>query len=400
MRSCINCLYTAKHPFGVIFKDGLCSGCVSHQEKHSIDWSLRAADLAAVMDKRSTRCSAGWDCLVPIDGSPNSFFVVHTLVNKFGFNPLLYSFSNGFDNALGHYNNRVIQDHFGLSLVHRVVEKEKLYECTKEALGVYGYLYWVTQFLKYVEPFNIAQQESIPAIIFHDNQAVEQVGSLGRQWNPEATYKVILDYGLAGISPNDILGSCCGDGLSRNFQFPKANVLSQIHSLFLSDYIYWDVGLQSRFALDNSGVKGRRHSRTFDTVSSLGCLAARSIADGSKYRQLGYSKVTDHLSREIRFRRLERAYAVELEKYYAVQVAFEESKCLELLRLSKNNLLKIDTFFGRKKFSDLIDFSPQTSPHNVEPIDLPLQLKSLYHLTGCQDGTDLFYDHVGGFAVG
>lgn len=41
-QECVSCLYTSDHPFGLTFNDdGLCSGCVTHQEKFDLDWDHR-----------------------------------------------------------------------------------------------------------------------------------------------------------------------------------------------------------------------------------------------------------------------------------------------------------------------------------------------------------------------
>lgn len=39
MQECIKCLYKDNHPFGITFnKEGICSGCIIHEEKFNLDW--------------------------------------------------------------------------------------------------------------------------------------------------------------------------------------------------------------------------------------------------------------------------------------------------------------------------------------------------------------------------
>ena len=39
---CKRCLYSNKHPLGIIFdEEGICSGCRIHEEKNTLDWSYR-----------------------------------------------------------------------------------------------------------------------------------------------------------------------------------------------------------------------------------------------------------------------------------------------------------------------------------------------------------------------
>ena len=39
--SCTKCLHSSAHPLGITFIDNICSGCHTHNEKYTIDWSLR-----------------------------------------------------------------------------------------------------------------------------------------------------------------------------------------------------------------------------------------------------------------------------------------------------------------------------------------------------------------------
>ena len=46
MKFCNRCLYHEHHPLGITLnEDGICSGCLVHEEKDKIDWSLREKNL-------------------------------------------------------------------------------------------------------------------------------------------------------------------------------------------------------------------------------------------------------------------------------------------------------------------------------------------------------------------
>ena len=43
---CKRCLYSENHPLGIIINsEGICSGCVVHEEKDSLDWEDRLKKL-------------------------------------------------------------------------------------------------------------------------------------------------------------------------------------------------------------------------------------------------------------------------------------------------------------------------------------------------------------------
>ena len=42
IKFCKKCLYSSEHPLGITFnEDGVCSGCLIHEEKEKLDWNLR-----------------------------------------------------------------------------------------------------------------------------------------------------------------------------------------------------------------------------------------------------------------------------------------------------------------------------------------------------------------------
>ena len=41
MLNCQKCLYNSSHPFGLGFKDGVCTGCITHEEKNFLNWDIR-----------------------------------------------------------------------------------------------------------------------------------------------------------------------------------------------------------------------------------------------------------------------------------------------------------------------------------------------------------------------
>ena len=52
IKKCKKCLYDEDHPFGiVIYSDGICSGCKTHDEKYKIDWKERKNVLKEILKK-------------------------------------------------------------------------------------------------------------------------------------------------------------------------------------------------------------------------------------------------------------------------------------------------------------------------------------------------------------
>ena len=79
MKYCTRCFYPANHPLGITFDDqGVCSGCRVHEEKDTLDWSVRLAKLQRIADTYRNRERTLHDCIIPVSGARDSHFIVHT----------------------------------------------------------------------------------------------------------------------------------------------------------------------------------------------------------------------------------------------------------------------------------------------------------------------------------
>ena len=51
MQYCVRCFYHEHHPLNLTFtEDGLCSGCVVHEEKNEIDWDFKLKKLKKIIN--------------------------------------------------------------------------------------------------------------------------------------------------------------------------------------------------------------------------------------------------------------------------------------------------------------------------------------------------------------
>ena len=99
---CKRCLYSEHHPLGIyIDEEGLCSGCFVHEEKDKIDWTQKEKQLESVLNKYKHRKNSFYDCIIPVTGNSDSFFVVDIIKNKYGMNPLLVTYNTHFNTKVG-----------------------------------------------------------------------------------------------------------------------------------------------------------------------------------------------------------------------------------------------------------------------------------------------------------
>ncbi len=66
----------------VLDDEGICSGCRIHEEKDQLDWEARWKKLEDLVQPyrftSSTGNSTTYDCIIPVTGANDSYFIVRT----------------------------------------------------------------------------------------------------------------------------------------------------------------------------------------------------------------------------------------------------------------------------------------------------------------------------------
>ena len=74
---CNKCLYSSEHALGITFNnEGVCSGCQIHNEKDILNWDVRLLKLKKIVNKYKSKSRKVYDCIVPITGANDSYFIV------------------------------------------------------------------------------------------------------------------------------------------------------------------------------------------------------------------------------------------------------------------------------------------------------------------------------------
>ena len=99
---CKRCLYNTRHPFGLnIDAEGICSGCRVHEEKDIINWSEKKLLAEKLTSSYRSMTEKNYDCIVPVTGNGDSFYIVHIVKHILRMNPLLVYYNNGWSTSTG-----------------------------------------------------------------------------------------------------------------------------------------------------------------------------------------------------------------------------------------------------------------------------------------------------------
>ena len=343
IKFCKKCLYSENHPLGlVINEEGICSGCLIHKEKDELDWDSRFKQLEQLVSiYRKPTTSKEYDCIIPVSGGGDSFFI-DTVVNKLNLNPLLVSYNKYFNTPLGIKNLSNLKIQFNCDLISQNINPVSIKKLTRKTLTEYGNIYWPILAGNSVFPVQIAQKFKIPLIIWGAHQGIEQVGMFSYLHKVEMTRRYRKNHDLFGIEAENIID--VHDNLTKKdiwqFFYPSDKELhkNNIRGIYLNNYIRWDSKSQHEKMIEKYGFLCSEFSRTYETYDHVDCYNYLDIHDLLKLYKHGYSKVTDHASRDIRYGRITRDQGLNLVKQYEQQECVYLDLFREWLSIDKSGL--------------------------------------------------------------
>lgn len=324
--TCKRCLYTSQHPLGLTMdEEGICSGCRVHEEKDSLDWDARWNKLESLVAPYRVTNGKTYDCIVPVTGANDSYYIVHLVKERLGLNPLLVTYNKYFNTPLGIRNLANLRIRFNCDIVIQNVNPNSVKNITRTTLRELGSIYWPCLAGQTVFPVQTAVRYKIPLIIWGAHQGLEQVGMFSHEHEVEMTRRYRKDHDLMGQEADDLLSIF--DTLSEDdiwqYRYPDDASLDAIgvRGIYLGNYVRWDPKAQHEQMMDSHGYQTSCFPRTFDTYDHVDCYNFMGLHDLLKQYKHGYSKVTDHACREIRHGRLTREEAQSLVRRHTSQPA-------------------------------------------------------------------------------
>ena len=318
---CKRCLYGTDHPLGLVLdSEGICSGCRIHEEKDRLDWAARWEMLEELVQPYRSSTGQTYDCIVPVTGGQDSYFIVDTVKNRLGLNPLLVAYNKYFNTPLGIKNLANLRIQFDCDILIQNVNQNAVKKITRTTLREFGSIYWPILAGQTVFPVQTAVRYGVPLIIWGAHQGLEQVGQFSHEHTVEMSRRYRKDHDLMGHEADDLLSVF--DTLREEdiwqYRYPDDRDLNRVgvRGIYLGNYVRWDPKAQHEAMIARYGYKTARFARTFDTYDYTDCFNYMDLHDLLKLYKHGYSKVTDHACREIRHGRLTRDQGLALVRQY------------------------------------------------------------------------------------
>jgi len=318
---CKRCLYSTVHPLGLTLDDdGVCSGCRVHEEKDMLYWPTRLDKLKELVDPYKNKNGTNFDCIVPVSGSQDSYYIVYLVKEKLGLNPLLVNYNKYFNTPLGIRNLANLRIRFNCDILYQNVSPISVKNIVRATLRRFGSIYWPILAGQTVFPVQTAVRYRVPLIIWGAHQGLEQVGMFSHEHEVEMTRRYRKDHDLMGHEEDELLSIF--DTLREEdvwqYRYPDDRDLSSIgvRGIYMGNYVRWDPKAQHEQMIREYDYRTSSFNRTFDCYDYVDCFNYMDLHDLLKLYKHGYSKVTDHATREIRFGRLSRNQGLALVRSY------------------------------------------------------------------------------------
>ena len=357
---CKRCLYPQNHPYGMVFdNEGICMGCRVHEEKDTLDWDARFLKLKEIAHTNSKIMGTkNFDCIIPVTGGGDSYFIVHVAKNLLGMNPLLVNYNSHYNTKLGIRNLANLSTVFDCDIVTSTLSPKHVKKITRQTIKQFGSIYWQVLAGNLTFPVQVAIRFRIPLIIWGVHPWSEQTGMFSHLDEVEMSHRCRKEHALMGVSAEDLINE--NSEISRSdvqpYIYPYDEELEKVgvRGIYLSNYVRWDSKKQHEMMIEEYGYETSRQQRTFNTYEDVHCFHSAGLHDYLKFLKCGYSKVTDHASREIRLKRMTRETGIKMvEKYTSVKPK-DLDLFLNWIEMNKTQFYKhMDRFRDKKAWQKL-----------------------------------------------
>jgi len=320
-RQCTQCLDDIEHPMGqAIDHKGLCTGCLTHREKDTIDWDQKWFALKEKCQNiLSGKRNNTYDCIIPLNADAEDYYVVE-LALSLNLKPLLMYVNNYFGTDLSWRNLHNLETRFDLDLVTFNTNIHTYKEAIRTSLRKFNSIYWPYQAIKTAYPVRLALDMDIPMILYGSLQAVEQTGKFSHNDEVEMSGWSRNQHDLFSVDEVSFFGT--GAQISEieqfHYTYPSLKQAGKVTGVYLSNYVRWDPWKQNH-AMLKYGFTPEVSKYTFDQYERSGSSVFYSFHELLRCEKHGYIKVRDHLSREIRHGRISKKNAEKVYDEYVSQ---------------------------------------------------------------------------------
>lgn len=320
MRYCKKCVQPDTRP-GIVFdEDGVCPACSFMEKAPEVDWKGRRQDLEEIAEYGRRHHSHGYDCLVGVSGGKDSTRQAMYVRDELKLNPLLvncgYPPEQLVDRGAENISNLI---ELGFDMISYCPAPQTWKRLQWEGLQRYGNFLKSSEMALYASAPRVSLAYQIPLVFLGENPAIT-VGELCIGTTDGNANMVRHGNTISG-GPDTVMPADMPVNKTILYRFPSEeeteNALMRI--VYLGYYID-DFGKikNAEFSIAH-GMKVRT-----DPPEDIGDITGHEALDEDfvmvnqmfKYIKLGFGKVVDQASEEVRLGAMTREEAVRLAGLY------------------------------------------------------------------------------------
>lgn len=358
MNRCQRCCIPDTRP-DTAFVDGVCSACLWYDQRPSIDWDARRAELHKLLERHAN--PGGYDCIVPSSGGKDSTWQVLTLI-EMGARPLVVTASTCHLTPIGRANI----DNLARYATTIEVSPNKAVRAKLNRLGLelVGDISWPEHLAIFATPFQVAVDMEIPLIFYGENPQNQYGGPLGTEEAKTMTRRWVTEFGgHLGLRPADVIGQC---GITErdmdSYRLPSTEELEvvEIEAHFLGQYLPWDSNANANKAIAAGMRSSLPTPANWWEAENLD-NAQTGLHDYGMFLKYGLSRIAQQLSVDVRNARMTRGRAMEIlrareGKFPEVYAGVPVEDVLDRLGMTFDDLwAALDRFTNRNLFRRVED---------------------------------------------
>lgn len=313
---CSNCLNMSTRPRIGFDEQGRCNACQWAEEKKTLDWSKREAELQELLARyRST--TGGFDCIVPVSGGKDGSYVAHQLKHTYGMNPLTVTVRPALSLELGD-RNLINFINSGYNHIHVSPDPEVMRTLNKYGFIEKGFPYfgWLTAIMTSI--IRVSLNFNIPLIFYGEDGEVEYGGSTETKnrslFSIEYIKRIYLEGGYEKVLKDRFTPQQLYFWLYPDDEELKSRELYLTHWSYFEN---WDSYRNYLVAKEHCGLEERdeANSGTF-TNFSQNDQALYALHTYLMYLKFGFGRATQDAGIEIRRGAMAREQAINLVRLY------------------------------------------------------------------------------------
>ncbi len=319
---CTRCVYPSSSAVPLRFdENGICSGCLVHDEKDEIDWDERMEWLLELVEPY--RRSTGPECVIGVSGGKDSYWQTHFAIEKLGLRPLLVTYEGNNYLESGWRNLLRMREVFNCDHYIFRPSADVLIRLNRLAYRKMGDMNWHGHAGIATLPMQVAARENIPLVIWGEHGFTEIGGMHSHNDLVEWTKRHRLDQLQRGYDWYDMTGDD-EDPIEEKeiawLKYPSDEEIRNVglRGIYLDMYTRWDSYTQTDIVKKLYGWQesDEPFERTYRRISNLDDRYENGAHDYLKWIKFGYGRATDHATKDIRLGYMTRKQGIEAVRKY------------------------------------------------------------------------------------